>query len=388
VSRSQLSTPAVGNDFVLSQPVLQAATALPAPEQFVGLMSIPVETVDHQELIPVSIARQHGSPFTRALDLAHRHSLVAFALLFLLVASSGLQVGSRYWNAHIENSVKPITSVKVAAPTISGLNVTVPHDQLEQKLNNIASQPADLAIADQTAAISPEIIKSWLQVTPSSDHSQDYIRVKGDVMTKSVMDLASQFVKAPVNQVSLNENGTPYTILAGQNGTKLTDPDGLKGQVTAAAKTLMDSGGLHFSAPTESLAFATVGPEAFDKLIDANVTTKHMYLFEKGQLYKSYAVSAGKPSTPTPLGQFKIFSKLAVQDMRGHNPDGSEYFQPHVRWINYFLPGGYAVHGNYWRPLSWFGNINSSHGCVSLPDDQAKEVYDWAPVGTTVITHA
>jgi lipoprotein-anchoring transpeptidase ErfK/SrfK len=73
--------------------------------------------------------------------------------------------------------------------------------------------------------------------------------------------------------------------------------------------------------------------------------------------------------------------------MKGFNADGTKYLQPHVHWINYFLPGGYAVHGNYWRPLSWFGNINSSHGCVSLPDDQAQWVYNWAPIGTTVITH-
>jgi lipoprotein-anchoring transpeptidase ErfK/SrfK len=112
-----------------------------------------------------------------------------------------------------------------------------------------------------------------------------------------------------------------------------------------------------------------------------------MYLYQNGQLYKSYPISAGAPETPTPIGQFKTFSKLATQDMRGYNANGTKYFQPHVHWISYFLPGGYAIHGNYWRPQSWFGNINSSHGCVSLPDAQAKEVYDWTPVGTTIITH-
>jgi lipoprotein-anchoring transpeptidase ErfK/SrfK len=112
-----------------------------------------------------------------------------------------------------------------------------------------------------------------------------------------------------------------------------------------------------------------------------------MYLYDNGHLTRSYPISAGAQLTPTPLGQFKIYSKLAIQDMKGFNADGSKYLQPNVRWINYFLPGGYAVHGNYWRPNSWFGAINSSHGCVSLPDWQAKQVFDWAPLGTTVITH-
>jgi lipoprotein-anchoring transpeptidase ErfK/SrfK len=28
-----------------------------------------------------------------------------------------------------------------------------------------------------------------------------------------------------------------------------------------------------------------------------------------------------------------------------------------------------------------------SHGCVNLPTDAAKWVYNWAPMGTTVVTH-
>jgi lipoprotein-anchoring transpeptidase ErfK/SrfK len=73
--------------------------------------------------------------------------------------------------------------------------------------------------------------------------------------------------------------------------------------------------------------------------------------------------------------------------MSGFNPDGTKYLQPHVQWINYFY-GGDAVHAVYWHPLSWFGAINSSHGCVGVSTDDGKWVYDWAPIGTTVITHA
>jgi lipoprotein-anchoring transpeptidase ErfK/SrfK len=113
-----------------------------------------------------------------------------------------------------------------------------------------------------------------------------------------------------------------------------------------------------------------------------------MWVYEKGQLVNQFAVSAGAPATPTPLGRFQIYQKLAVQDMKGYNANGTKYFQPHVHWISYFLPGGYAVHGVYWHPLSWFGVNNSSHGCVGLPDATAEWVYDWAPIGTTVITHA
>jgi lipoprotein-anchoring transpeptidase ErfK/SrfK len=28
-----------------------------------------------------------------------------------------------------------------------------------------------------------------------------------------------------------------------------------------------------------------------------------------------------------------------------------------------------------------------SHGCVNLPTDNAQWLYDWAPLGTTVVVH-
>ena len=113
-----------------------------------------------------------------------------------------------------------------------------------------------------------------------------------------------------------------------------------------------------------------------------------MYAFDNGQLVNTFLVTAGAPATPTPIGEFHIWEKLPVQTMSGLNPDGTKYSQPNVPWINYFDHSGDAVHGNYWRPASYFGNINSSHGCVGVQVPEAEWIYNWAPIGTTVITHA
>jgi lipoprotein-anchoring transpeptidase ErfK/SrfK len=72
--------------------------------------------------------------------------------------------------------------------------------------------------------------------------------------------------------------------------------------------------------------------------------------------------------------------------MTGYNTNGTTYYQPNVQWVNYFYQAD-AVHGNYWRPLSYFGNINSSHGCVGVVNSDAEWIYNWAPIGTTVIVH-
>jgi lipoprotein-anchoring transpeptidase ErfK/SrfK len=111
-----------------------------------------------------------------------------------------------------------------------------------------------------------------------------------------------------------------------------------------------------------------------------------MYAYQNGQLVNTFLVTAGAPATPTPIGQFKIFAKYPVQNMTGYNTNGTTYYQPNVQWVNYFYQAD-AVHGNYWRPLSYFGNINSSHGCVGVVNSDAEWIYNWAPIGTTVIVH-
>ena len=322
----------------------------------------------------------------KIVELFERSPIITFALVVLIVWSAVIIAGGKYLGAQAAE-VAPVSNSAQSSKQIVGLSQTVNSADLEAKLHAILNQPATLTIGGQTKQIDPEVIRSWLTITHDDKKSVDYIHVSAGAMTKSLNGLANKYVKTPVNQVVSTHDGASEIIVTGRNGTQLVNPGAINEQVKQSAKSVMDAKGLAFSTELAPLEFQSVTPAAFPKLIEVDVVTKQMYLYENGNVVRSYPISAGAPETPTPIGQFKIYAKFAKQDMRGNNPDGSKYFQPNVRWINYFLPGGYAVHGNYWRPQSWFGNINSSHGCVSLPDAQAKQVYDWAPIGTTVITH-
>jgi hypothetical protein len=311
--------------------------------------------------------------------------LAAFAILFLAVGIATIKVGGNYWSERIISHAKPTATAEVIKPTIAGLNLTVSASDLQAKLQTITNQPASLTVGAQTIPVGADTIRSWLQITSSKDKSQDYIRIKAGSISASLTQLANQFVKAPINQVSVTASGVTRVVVAGRNGTALSDPNTLKTQADQVAKTVMDSKGLQFNTPLQTQAFQAIDPCAFDKSIVADVTTKTMGAFEHCTEVNRWLVSAGKPSTPTPIGEFHVYAKFTVQDMRGTNPDGSPYFQPHVHWVNYFYQGS-AIHGVYWHPLSWFGVNNSSHGCVGVPDDEAAWIYNWAPIGTTVIT--
>ncbi len=89
-------------------------------------------------------------------------------------------------------------------------------------------------------------------------------------------------------------------------------------------------------------------------------------------------VSTGTRRTPTVVGTFYIYSKYQSTSMSG--PD---YYVPNVPHVMFFFRS-YSIHGTYWH--SNFGTP-MSHGCINLPQPEAKQLFEWAPIGTKVVTH-
>jgi lipoprotein-anchoring transpeptidase ErfK/SrfK len=120
-----------------------------------------------------------------------------------------------------------------------------------------------------------------------------------------------------------------------------------------------------------------------DKIIDVDVTRQMMTLYEKGQPVRTFKVATGVPGADTPIGEFNVEYKMPTARFQGVNVGGSRYDIPDVHWVLAFM-GDYTIHGAYWR--SGFG-APGSNGCVSLTDDDAKALFDWAPEGTRIKIH-
>lgn len=109
-----------------------------------------------------------------------------------------------------------------------------------------------------------------------------------------------------------------------------------------------------------------------------------LYAYEGDALFLKEKISTGLELTPTPRGTFTVFRKTPSRYMQGPLPGISDqyYDLPGVPWDLYFTPEGGAIHGAYWHDK--FGQ-QWSHGCVNLPLQTARELYQWADIGTTVI---
>lgn len=112
--------------------------------------------------------------------------------------------------------------------------------------------------------------------------------------------------------------------------------------------------------------------------IDVDLSAQRLTAYQGNTSVFSTLISGGLPRTPTVVGRFKIYTKLTSTRMTGPG-----YDLPNVPYTMYFYRG-YAIHGTYWH--NNFGQP-MSHGCVNMRTQDAAWLFNWASVGTTVVTH-
>src|ERR1700761_377061 len=102
------------------------------------------------------------------------------------------------------------------------------------------------------------------------------------------------------------------------------------------------------------------------KHVEGDLGNQLIALIYGSKVYRIYPISSGKPSTPTVLGRYRVYSQVP-----GYLPDGM-YFSS-------FFTGGYAIHGYNPAP-----DYPASHGCMRVPIIDAVSIYDWLRIGDRV----
>jgi lipoprotein-anchoring transpeptidase ErfK/SrfK len=118
------------------------------------------------------------------------------------------------------------------------------------------------------------------------------------------------------------------------------------------------------------------------KRIEIDLTSQTVSAYDGTTVFHQCECVSGDASHPTPKGTFKVFR-------REHPYTSKTYGVP----MNYalFFNKGIALH-QYHGPAPWFllragralTNAVGSHGCVRLQEDDARALYTWAPIGTSV----
>ena len=129
-------------------------------------------------------------------------------------------------------------------------------------------------------------------------------------------------------------------------------------------------------------AAASVPTPEVKRTIVVSLEDRKLALVEDGQVKKVYTVAIGKPSSPSPVGTFRIQRRVKnpvyqhdgkVVQPGPANPVGT-------RWMGLSVKG-YGIHGTN-EPRS-IGKA-ASHGCIRMRQTDLEELFELVAVGTVV----
>jgi tetratricopeptide (TPR) repeat protein len=121
------------------------------------------------------------------------------------------------------------------------------------------------------------------------------------------------------------------------------------------------------------------------KRIEIDVSEQRLTAWNGDNLVYSFVCSTGKSGTPTKFGRFSVISKLP-------EAYGSAWDLRMPYWMGIYWAGG-SENGIHGLPILssgqtlWSGYLGQpvSYGCIVLDTWAAKQLYEWAEIGTEVI---
>lgn len=124
--------------------------------------------------------------------------------------------------------------------------------------------------------------------------------------------------------------------------------------------------------------------------VELDLSRQRLWMYVNGNCIVNTPFVSGNVSGgyATPVGIYYLTYKTTNTKLEGYNRDGSKYSSP----VSFWMPfnGGIGLHDATWRG-SFGGNIyltNGSHGCINLPYNAAKTIYQNIDTSIPIILYA
>ena len=293
------------------------------------------------------------------------------------------------------SSVTQDVSVRQMEPSITTENA----EAVAEKANALLDTPIEISDGIDTFTAERSDKVKWVEFLTKDDGSLDDPSIDAVKVADWVNTLAATTDVKPENRVdNVDSKGNVLTVAReGKKGLKTNNTEQITKDVVAAMTDGKAYEGLfHYddvepgsetkqvAEGTENLVYQAAEGE---KWVDINLSDATVTAYVGGKVAGGpFYMVPGAPNTPTVTGTFHVYLKYDVQTMRGENADGSKYETEGVPWVTYFT-GSYAMHGAPWRSSFGWSGYGGSHGCVNMPVDAAKFIYDWTDMGDTVVVH-
>ncbi|MCD7736653.1 MAG: L,D-transpeptidase family protein [Lachnospiraceae bacterium] len=203
-------------------------------------------------------------------------------------------------------------------------------------------------------------------------------------------EAATAFVQSLADQYNTLENGREFTTSLGNTITVTAGNYGWSMNVDATVSRLLEKIKQNGNVSMEAVWSSTgkVFNEDGDiggSYIEVDLTNQKVWLYRDGELLLESSCVSGTyndESRKTPEGIYTIFYMQSPAVLRG-----ADYASPVDYWMAY--NGNIGLHDASWRSV-FGGDIyltDGSHGCVNLPDNAAKILYENISIGYVVVTY-
>ena len=194
--------------------------------------------------------------------------------------------------------------------------------------------------------------------------------------------LTSAKLVADVRQQMGSGNSQPaLSQIAVVPPTKETNSPETKLQKNQANDELIAEQQLSRMAPAKPAAKPSIEPGPVRQIV-ISIPDRQLALLEDGIVIRTYPIAVGKPSTPSPSGEFTVINRAKNPVYRHdgqvvmpgkNNPVGT-------RWMGLSLLG-YGIHGT--NVQSSIGKA-ASHGCFRMKKNDVEELFTLVRVGDAV----
>lgn len=232
-----------------------------------------------------------------------------------------------------------------------------------EKLNSMKDVVIEYSFGNNQETLDMGTFHSWLSLTDEGlsidkEKVKEYVKDLNEKYT--TVGKAREFKTSLGNQVTLNKGNYGWLL-----DTKKMEEDILE---HLNNKESIKKEGI-YKKKAESYGDLDFS----DSYVEISIANQRLWMYVNGELIVECPVVTGcvKDGHSTPTGVYSLTYKTRNTVLRG--PD---YAVP----VSYWMPfnGGIGLHDATWRS-SFGGNIyktNGSHGCVNMPLQSAKKVYE------------
>ena len=249
------------------------------------------------------------------------------------------------------------------------------------QMNQAKNATITFHIGDATETLSGTEYVSWY-----TGGENGVITVDRDKAAAYIKALAAKYDTAGTTRTFHTTSGKEVA-LTGPYGWKIDQTAETDNLVLMAQTGINQEREVQFSQQAASHSDADWG----NTYAEVDFGAQHVYMYENGALTWDAPCVTGNVSKnyTTPEGIYSLTYKQADRVLRGaKRADGTYEYESHV---DYWMPfnGGIGFHDASWR--SKFGGTiyqySGSHGCINLPVDKAKLLYEKVYKGMPVLCH-